>query len=288
MATTLSASAATKTRLINRDLSKATNLLNNFTKTSSPNMTRAFKNISPIGIVSSLRARIKSPWLIDQGQSSLCGPASFFYSLAKDAPQLYVKCVLDLYINGETSLNKLKIKPSNDCKNASLTNTSGMDKVDWIALASLRDSANSTFDYQSPSDTVSGITLPNHLEKWFRAAGYQHVTNSTNLFFNKGIDNLQAAQKAFNANKNVCLFITAKSLSGSAPISVPDHWVVLSRNMLATGSGKVFSTAKEDDIEEFPIAVKVFTWGYEAYEINPKKTTTEDFCDFYFGYVSAS
>lgn len=289
-ATGLSSSPATKTRMINRDLSRANHLLNQFSqRAASSSFARAFTNLDPTDIVNALKKRIQSPWLINQGQSSLCGPASFFYCLAKDAPQLYVQTVLDLYVKGEATINQLNIKPSSKCLGAVLSTTANMHKVDWIALASLRDSSNSTFSYDSPTDQFSGITLPSHLASWFRQAGYQHVKNETGLIFDQGVSCLQRAQMEFSAAKNVCLFITAKTLHNKFVLMTsPDHWVVLSRNIAASGLKKPFATAAEDDAEDSVISVKSFTWGYEAYEINPLRRDASDFCDYFFGYVSAA
>lgn len=286
----LSSSPSTATRMINRDLTQANHLLNQFTnRSATSSINRAFSQIDPTGIATSLQKRIQSPWLIKQGQSSLCGPASFFYCLAKDAPQLYIQVVLDLYTKGESVINQLRIKPSAKCLNASLPSTANMDKVDWIALASLRDSSNSAFSYDSPSDQLSGITMPKHLASWFRDAGYRHVKNDTNLIFDKGIKSLQDAQLEFSSSKNVCLFITAKTLNNKFVLSTsPDHWVALSRAITATGLSKTFTGANPSDFKNSIVSVQAFTWGYEAYELNPLKRVAGDFCDYYFGYVSAS
>lgn len=140
-----------------------------------------------------------------QGGTSLCGPATFFYCLLMDRPDLYVKCVIDLWENGETNIKQLKIKPSKDCQkpysmikmyvpkgegglrndyksinphtfNGNHLNVVEYKKtfingVDWITLAGLRDSTNMFYAYDEVNDKLAGITLESALKKWFESVG---------------------------------------------------------------------------------------------------------------------
>lgn len=162
---------------------KAIQLVNQFLARTG---TGHFKNISRKNLGNNLIARINSPGKIDQGSSSLCAPAALLYSVAKTNPEQYSTFAIELFEKGRSSIQKLVIEPSSDLKLYSLSG-SAVDPADWITLASIRDSNNWFFDYQSENDQAAGITLPGALEKWFKKAGYTKITNETNVFFNKNV-----------------------------------------------------------------------------------------------------
>lgn len=144
-------------------------------------------------VADQLRDRMAEPSKIFQGKSSLCGPASFLYVIATDKPHVYVKYIIDLYEQGEATIGNLRVKPGAACKNYKVER---IQEIDWIGLASLRDSTNSVFDYQTVDDQFAGITLPDHLQQWFIQSGYTQVYNRTNLIFDKNLYTLlQAHQK---------------------------------------------------------------------------------------------
>jgi len=281
------------TRIINRDLTSAKLLISQLVKLSSAaGFNPAFSGKgngkgAVTKIIEHLRDRIDEPWKIDQARTSLCGPAVFFYCLAKDCPVLYVKSVIELYMYGETKINDLHIKPSSSCKKAKLPDE--MDSIDWITLASLTDSSNALYNYDSDTDKFSGITLPGRLEAWFKAAGYKHVSQHTNLFFDKSVDSLLKAQSAFKAGKNVCLFLSAKSRYAPMTISlIPNHWAVMSRSLKVGNPRSSNFSSNADEIKDEEFDLQVFTWGLETKEMNPKKLSLYEFSDYYFGYVVAS
>ena len=74
-------------------------------------------------------------------------------------PHLYTQYVIDLYRTGEARIGDLHVKPSAGCR-AYQSPRDKIHPVDWIALASLRDSENSFLDYSSANDTAAGITIP--------------------------------------------------------------------------------------------------------------------------------
>ncbi len=281
------------TRIINRDLSNANLLISQLDKLrNTTDFTPSFSGegndkYAAQKIIDGLYERIVNPWKIYQAGTSLCGPAVFFYCLAKDCPALYVKSAIELYLYGETKINNLHIKPSVGCKKALLSTE--MASVDWITLASLTDSSNSIYNYDSSEDQFSGITLPGRLESWFKLAGYKHVNKHTNLFFDKNVDDLLKAQQAFKAGKNVCLFISAKMENVPVTISlIPNHWVVMSRSLRVGDPRSISFSIKADDIKDEEFDLEVFTWGREAFNMNPMKLSLYEFSDYYFGYVVAS
>ena len=164
-----------------------------------------------------------------------------------------------------------------------------MDSIDWITLASLADSSNALYNYDSDADKFSGITLPGRLESWFKAAGYQHVSQHTNLFFDKSVDSLLKAQSAFKAGKNVCLFLSAKSRTVPMTISlIPNHWAVMSRRLKVGEPRSINFSTSAEKMKNEKFDLQVFTWGLEAFNMNKKQLSLYEFSDYYFGYVIAS
>jgi hypothetical protein len=235
-----------------------------------------FTKIPYTDVASGLRMRLAQPGGIDQGQSSLCGPAALVFRILTHDPLDYVKFVVDLYWTGTASMGNLKITAGVDVRKFDPTK-GAMQAVDWIALASIRDSENWFFDYQSSDDEFAGITLPSHMESWFKKIGYTSVINRTSLTHDQNEQNLREADKLFGEGYWVCLLINAQVLDPSSQNNiaiVPDHWVVL-RSRIQFGPR---------------IYLEVFSWGDKQYSIphNPAvPLSTEHFLDFYNGFVAA-
>jgi hypothetical protein len=206
-----------------------------------------FTHFSHTEVLQGIRNRLANPDMISQGDASLCGPASFLHCIIKDYPETWVNYVTQLYMTGSGRIHGLEVKPSRDCLNA---NPSGLKAVDWIALASLRDSENTFFDYQSSSNELGGITMPATMASWFEKAGYKQVTNNTNLFFTKDADTLKTAVGLAGQKRRVCMFINARMIANdggaSGVFSTANHWVVLQG-----GAG----------INGTQATLKIWTWG---------------------------
>ena len=245
----------------------------------------------------SLMDRINSPSSINQQDSSLCGPACFLYCLILKNPDVYAQYVIDLYEKGDAKIGGLHVKPSSDCKNYLPASSSGsINAVDWVALASLRDSDNMIFDYEGPSDQASGITMPGGLASWFtKSWRFTQVSNQTNVYFNKDVLTLLQAHQKFCAGQKVCLFIGANVLQNDAPTTFPDHWVVLSSQIRIDGSPATTLAHKgqavndDDDLLQASIDFEVCTWGYPSRGIADKMPdlTVGSFLDYFYGFVSA-
>lgn len=255
-----------------------------------------------------LNQRVTDPSKIAQKDASLCGPAAFMYCVAKHRPQVYRQYVIDLAEKGEARLGNLVVKPSNSCRQAGGGEVlaKGMDPVDWVALASLRDSSNSLLS-MTPDASAAGITMPHDMEHWFDACGLFHGTgNHTRLATGGTTDDLFAANSSFSTGAFVCLFVRAAIIGGGGAIGTkignsgrpktllftPDHWVVLHssitidrrfamRNMCPPAPG---TCALDDRKLEFSF----YTWG-GIYKVNGTRSTLTvgDFLPYFYGYVSA-
>ena len=284
-------------RVINRDLSQAKHLLAEFRKeVLKPGFKPAFqiKDSNKVAlIVDRIEDRINRPWRISQSGASLCGPAAFMYCLAKDAPALYVQYMRDLFVTGKAKINNLEVEPSNACKNGQLVAGSDnserrIDAVDWIALASLRDSENRLFRHRSVASDTSGITLPGRLASWFSAAGYSQVQEKTQLTASPGPEHLLEAARDFQHTKNVCLVIAAKVVRGPFTLkAIPNHWVVLSEVQPISIPHHPDPTQMQQSLKEQVPSFKAYSWGEEKMDLNGSRLSLTEFSNFYFGYVAA-
>ncbi|WP_347332624.1 hypothetical protein [Marinimicrobium locisalis] len=284
-------------RVINRDLSQANHLMAEFRKeVLQPGFKPAFQikgSNNGFNIVSDIEIRIRKPWLISQSGASLCGPAAFMYCLAKDAPALYVQYVRDLFVTGKAKINDLEVEPSTACKNGQLVSGNGdnerrIEAVDWIALASLRDSENRIFRHGSVANDASGITLPGRLTSWFKAAGYSQVQEKARVLSSHEPEHLLAAAQDYQHNKNVCLFIAAKVVTGPFTLkAIPNHWVVLSEVQPMSIPHHPDPAQMQKSLEEQVPSLKAYSWGKEKEDINASMLSLADFSKYYFGYVVA-
>ena len=273
--------------------------LNRFYSESGP---PAFTNIKKVEVQNYIHAWINSnKYTINQGGSSLCGPASFFVALLRRRPTLYVKAVTELYLYGITKIGNLVIIPSDKTKNAKLKGK--IDGADWVILASLRDSENTSLRYDDPSKEFAGITMPSDMVKWFKQAGATQVTHDYGIAFPKGINNLAAANDKFKNGFSVCLFVNMAMIANVmfTPPS-PNHWVLLTSTI--TSDNKILTpiiakkissditmaemSAGEDDPDvEYDLQFQIFTWGNKNYIVHRKKSDTKDILNYYYGYVAA-
>jgi hypothetical protein len=233
-----------------------------------------FAHVQRGDVARGLSARLDQPSLISQEQSSLCGPAALVFNLATHDPLAYARYVVDLYERGTADVRRLHVKAGGDLR--AYDPTGKIDPADWIALASLRDSENFFFDYQSVDDEFAGITLPSDLESWFKKIGYRQVVNDTNLISDKDEANIREANRLYKDDYWVCLFINDKLLSAKTQNSgsmTASHWVVLTSEVALSGG---------------TIAFDVFTWGDGHRHVPESGTlTVGHFKDDYYGYVAA-
>jgi hypothetical protein len=222
--------------------------------------------------------RIANPGILNQDQGSLCGPAALLFGVASDRPMKYARFVIDLYEKGNAKLGKLKVEPGDDVRN--FRPPASMDHVDWLTMASLRDSENFLLDFDSVSEIkggLQGITVPGDLAHWFKRAGYSDIREETNLVFSMGTGNVDEANRLFSRGYRICLFISSNMLKESLQSEEGSinsrHWVV-QRSPIDRSNGKV--------------RLKVFTWGEGERQVPHGSTdlSVGEFLDNFYGYVA--
>jgi hypothetical protein len=231
----------------------------------------AFPSIARADIVSGLRERIANPAKIDTSNVNLCGPAAFFYCLVNDDADLYARYVIDLYTTGKAMLGTLEVSPGSDCRNHR-PDKAKIAPVDWVALASLRDSDNSFFDFDSDDTGVGGITMPHSMKSWFQACGYGHMRDTTSVWVVSDVSDFDAIGSYFMKGRWVCMFINSNLLSGKTETDfslTPDHWVVLTSSVRVNDGKTSFS---------------VFSWGQNnQIQLADANGMTRNF----YGYIAA-
>jgi len=92
---------------------------------------RPFPRIAPDQVVKELRERVNDPSTQDQMNTSLCGPAAFFYCVLNYKPELYVQYVIDLLTTGKARIDSLTVEPSLACRAYDPQNSSA-----WLLVGS--------------------------------------------------------------------------------------------------------------------------------------------------------
>jgi uncharacterized Zn-binding protein involved in type VI secretion len=224
-----------------------------------------------------------TPWP-NQQETSLCGPAVFFYALLADRPDLYTQAIIELWETGETTIGQLHIKPSHDCRNPKkFSDTAAGDRIsaiDWISLASLRDSENDLFDYDSPGDQIPGITLPGKVKSWFTKAGATVVFD--NIQFRGHINQekfLELLSYAGNQH-HVTSLISAAMVEGGAGVG-KNHWIAWEKAPQTQG-GPVDQTTLPDEVI---VNSKLFSWGQSMHQVTRGYTLKQLLKDVFGGIV---
>jgi hypothetical protein len=225
-------------------------------------------------LVTDLKDRLTTPDNIDTTVVNLCGPGAFFRCLVEDDPVMYVQAVINLYETNSALIGTRKFTASYSLRIAEPV--AGMDQVDWVPLASLRDDENTVLSYDSGEGDLSGLTMPSGLKKWFKQANYTDLTNKTNVFFVKDLNNIKTASSERSAGKRACLLINSdmlKTVTQNHKSFFPDHWVTLMSDVTVDTSNN--------------LSMKVHSWG-KIMPIPAQGTmSVNTFLKNYYGFVSA-
>lgn len=210
-----------------------------------------------------------------QMSASLCGPATFYYCLLKDRPDLYENVAWQLWKYGDSKLNSLTIKPSKGCR--SIQNIEDISGLDWLTLASLRDSSNSVMAYDEVSDKVAGITLPSAIKEWFSKIGSQCIHDGTSLFFSSSLDELIKLNELYEKNYHVALFISGKIIDPfSQTKNTKDHWIILASKINVNGEPLSKMSSLNGKIK-----FNLFSWGRRRKTLD--STTLDEFLNHFYG-----
>ncbi len=225
-------------------------------------------------IIADLKARIDDPTKIDQKRVGLCPSASVLYALAMSDVVAYARLVMDLYEKGEARLNKWHLKPGPDLLRYALP-ANMIAPVDWIPMASIRDSENWFVDYQAVEDNGGG--WGNEVARWLRRAGYSTVLEEWRLLGSASPINLERADILYKSNHHVLLLINGGALRDETDWTfIATHWVVLA-------SPIQFGTDASGDRT---VKFTVYTWGKRQEVPTKGVMKMTDFLKSYYGFVA--
>jgi len=259
-----------------------------------------FSNIDKNAFAFQLALRVRSPRIINQGQTTLCGPVAMVYDIAKRDPERYVRFAIALLTTGTGQLGVAQITASTTIRNGYQR---FLPEADYVVLASIRDSDAVILSLE-PLRNVLTLTKPGALCEFMRQAGFTDVQdhsflelstplrilNAVTKFglhgsghnsFDQGANNLQAAQTDLNVRGRFVVMNADAAVAGAflngwsdrlgvRPDPLPaaeTHWTAV-RKLRITGN---------------TVRMKIVTWG-GSYEGSIAK---DALLSRYAGFISA-
>jgi hypothetical protein len=253
-------------------------------------------HIQRADLAKSLQDRLKDPDSLHQGNTNLCGVASFVRDWLQDDPIGYVWLAINLFEKGVGSFSRKGgggqvIRPSQELKSSVLANVPDrntsrtVEPADWIVMASLREDLNLSLHYRADEgwlfwSDIRGLSSVADVVKLFRRAGYQDVRDYANWWVRYTAHHLEIAGRYVLAGYKVVLFIDYRLIEkakqdSEALIATANHFVGLT------------SPITFDPSREF-LTFNVFSWGKvqqvpEGGGWMPVKTLEKH----YYGFVAA-
>ena len=202
-----------------------------------------------------------------------CCPASFFYCVLNYKPELYVQYVIDLFTTGKARIGSLEVEPRLSCR-VYKPPEGKITGVDWVALASLRDSYNAILDVSSVDDDISARSRQGEVSKWFRQIGYAGVREDSNIFVSKGRKEIEAFDRDVRASRDVCLFVHTNILYDVKNKANSHYW---NHRVVAD---------EPPDLKNGRISLNVYSYGKIMRIPNVGTLSFEEFSRNFYGYVS--
>ena len=187
----------------------------------------------------------KHPFLIDQGNSPLCGMACLFYIFAKTKPEEYKAFSFDLFTKGKAIYNNYEVKPVEKILETTVdfsgfpVNTNKMPIVDFVTLFSLRNSKKKKFT--KSKQQWKGINWPWTMKNLCGDfLGYKDVKSRywplktymmSVLGFSSKIRRLKKIDNYYQSGYKICMMVDVSMLYLSdSNVSLSDlgeyHWIV--------------------------------------------------------------
>lgn len=222
-----------------------------------------------------------------QNRSMFCGPAAFFYCVQQDRPDIYQQLIKELWETGETKIGALKIEADSSVrypKNFFRDNGFPMiSAIDWITMASLRDSENALFSINSPNPGLIGlnwagaVTMWGVLEKWFNKVGATTIYSNISIA-HSNLQDICTLNNYVTPHNHVVSLIGAGMLSKGGDTKFKNHWIVWEDKLrLLNGTPVTASTPLSETVK-----LTLFSWG-EVYEQLKKTLSLGEFLNHTYG-----
>ena len=220
---------------------------------SSPSPAGWERSVPASRVAGELAASLKHGKIPLQDNTSLCGPAAFFFCLLRDRPDLFAKAVFDLWTTGEALIGKLSLKPNAGVLTNWRNETTRF--VDWMLLGSLRASGGRLpiqGSYTTSKEQWDAMTTPDRMMQWFGKAGMAILRSKVNdpahkllvaaaafkpelaplvpgTHYARDLLDLQQARSIGWVVLLIdsSLFDEAPSILGKVLPKYPNHWIVL-------------------------------------------------------------
>lgn len=259
----------------------------------------AWPHVERAKVAAGLKYRLDNPDSFNQGQTWLCGIATFVRVWAYDHPVEYVQLAADLFEKGEgwlkggpkTLVDKRstgeKITTSSDLLNSAVARISdkeSLDHADWVVLAAIRESFNSVFTYGADEGPfhIKAWNFPSDVVREFKAGGYSRVISKADGLGGGGYNNFVEATDLYDRGWRVILLIKSDLLKASAfqnpgAVRTSDHWVGLNSTVFMSLPGP------NCQVDRF----EVYSWDGPHF-IPPvgQKMAFSLFDKYYFGFVA--
>lgn len=224
-------------------------------------------------IEAGLQSRLNEPFP-EQNFASLCGPAAYFFCLINLSPSKYKIAVKQLWETGQTKIGELDIKPSQDgcrrVKNFYFQNGKPkISSIDWITLASLRESENKLLKLNDPDQEFAGITMWNGMHDWFKKSGFKIEKEFSFKPFGYNDVSVAEINRYAGNNHYVVTLISASILDSGASSGtnmMPDHWIVWTDKLRLT-NGSIVTEVTDPATE---VRLKLFSWGENRQSLRQK------------------
>ncbi|WP_089528986.1 hypothetical protein [Pantoea ananatis] len=196
----------------------------------------------------------------NQYYSMLCGPAAFYYCLMMDRYDVYEQLVWELWSYGKGMLGSFLLQPSSNTMKVSdlfagLSHPR-VSAIDWITMASLRDSSNNLLKYESVGDKVSAITLWGDIEKWMLSAGAHKIFDNIRMY-HSNLSDICKLNSLVSNDVHILSLISAGMLQQGANVPFKDHWIVWDGELKLANGQRI---TNETNLEEI-VSLRLFSWG---------------------------
>lgn len=252
-------------------------------------------HVDRFALIRQLEDRVRTPSHINQKNTGWCGPAAVLESMATDAPNTYVKMVLDLLHHGHATvhhghLSTIKLTTTATLRHYAFGGTQ-VASADWVPLSTIRESVKYAHNH-SQAWYVKNGTYPADLVRFYRELGYSQVHNHTSVHNFVGPLENQATHHLnnhFGHGFRVSMFINDDLLyEHRQNNNVDKHPTSVKRNHYVDLISQIAIQYKHP-IEHSLVAMHIFSWGSgDQYSIPfHRKLTLKAFASNFFGFVGA-
>jgi hypothetical protein len=225
-------------------------------------------------IADEIAQRLNDPFLVNQEPEPLCGPAVIVFELVRKQPDRYVAICQELFEYGGFSAETAWVEAPDDLLQRAVPGP--MAQVDWMLMATMRDTENLIFDADPDSSfgDVYGITMPWAMKEWTRELLGCSAVECTSTAFWGEEDALIEARDTVQAGGVAFVLIDKALLKKTSPWPYyPNHWMAL-LDVVSIQEGGWF----RDGQYHF----NVYSWGGSE----PVNVGEERFEDCFFGVVT--